>query len=338
VDQLRGEGKLPEPGKLATPLSSISSSPTSSNIHEPCLHLNNGRAIPQLAFGCYKVPDNADGEAILRHAIQAGYRHFDTASYYYNEATLGRVLRNSGIPREKFFLSSKVWNDAQKQGRAAVRESVMKSLEELNFGGYWDLFLVHWPVPGRYIDTYHELEDLTKEGKLRAIGLSNFSLREYQALLDSSITVPPVVNQFEVSPFMYRPKDIEYFQTQGNMIVAASKAMYRGGAFDNSVLQSIAKTHGVTPAQVMIRWSLQKNLVPLTMSSSLKHQQQNRSVTHFVLSEAEILQLDGLTDETDVQARIALEEERKKKHVNNIVVLFSKGTDRVKLYYVFETV
>lgn len=277
--------------------------------------------IPQLAFGCYKVPDNEDGEQILRHALQAGYRHFDTASYYGNEATLGRVLRDSQIPRKDLFLSSKVWNDAQKQGREAVRESVLQSLRDLNFGDddddnkncYWDLFLVHWPVPGHFIETYKELELLQQEGKLKSIGLSNFSIDEYEALIKSGIRVPPVLNQFEVSPFMYRPSDVNYFQSAkgNNMVVAASKAMHRGGAMQNNVLQRISKAHRVTPAQIMIRWSLQKNLVVLTMSSSINHQRQNRDVTHFELSGDEMAQLDSLTSDEAVQARTELEKERK---------------------------
>ena len=295
---------MPTSGKLATPLGQQST--------EPKLTMNNGMKIPQLAFGCYKVPDDANGEGILKNAVKAGYRHFDTASYYYNEATLGRVLRESGIPRSEFFLASKVWNDAQKGGRAAVRESVLKSLEELNFGGYWDLFLVHWPVPGHYIDTYHELESLHKEGKLTTIGLSNFSVEEYEALAKDGISVAPVVNQFEVSPFMYRPEDIKYFQSKGKMVVSASKAMHRGGAMQNDAVQQIAKNHGVTPGQVMIRWSLQKNLVVLAMSSCFDHQQENRAVANFSLTESEMAQLDSLTVEKTIQERTALEEQRKK--------------------------
>lgn len=268
--------------------------------------------MPQLAFGCYKVPDTPEGEQILNNALAAGYRHFDTASYYNNEATVGRVLKASGIPRDKFFLASKVWNDAQKQGRGAVRESVLQSLRELDFGDYWDLFLVHWPVPHHFIDTYRELELLQQEGKLKAIGLSNFSMEEYQALVTSGITIAPVVHQLEVSPLMYRPKDVEYFQTQANMIVSASKAMHRGGAMGNDVVQAIAQAHGVTPAQVMIRWSLQKKLVVLTMSASPGHQLENRAVSDFTLSDVDMAKLDALTDEEAIQARTALEMERKR--------------------------
>jgi diketogulonate reductase-like aldo/keto reductase len=275
------------------------------------LRLRDGTRIPQLAFGCYKVEDTPRGEQILHHAIAAGYRHFDTASYYNNEATLGRVLKASGISRDKFFLTSKVWNDVQKQGREAVRTSVLQSLQALDFGNYWDLFLIHWPVPNHFIDTYRELELLQQQGTIKAIGLSNFSIEEYQALVTSGITIPPVVNQFEVSPFMYRPNDVDFFQTQANMIVSASKAMHRGGALDNDVVQAIAQAHNVTPAQVMIRWSLQKNMIVLTMSTSPEHQRENRAVFDFTLSDVDMAKLNSLTDEEAIQVRAALELERK---------------------------
>lgn len=137
--------------------------------------MSDGKSVPQLAFGCYKVPDTQEGERILLNAVRAGYRHFDTAAYYANEATLGRALKSSLLPREAFFITSKVWNDAQKEGRATVRESVEESLEALDFGGYFDLYLVHWPVPGHFVETYKELEILHDEGKLKSLGISNFS-------------------------------------------------------------------------------------------------------------------------------------------------------------------
>jgi diketogulonate reductase-like aldo/keto reductase len=164
LDRLRKEGKIPPLGELATPLCT-----------EPTLTMSNGKSVPQLAFGLYKVPASVEGERIILNAIHAGYRHFDTAAFYGNEATLGRALQKSGLPRENFFICSKVWNDAQKQGRAAVRESVEESLEALDFGGYFDLYLIHWPVPGCFVETYKELEILHSEGKLKSLGLSNFT-------------------------------------------------------------------------------------------------------------------------------------------------------------------
>jgi diketogulonate reductase-like aldo/keto reductase len=164
LEQLRKEGKMPLLGKLATPL-----------MVEPTLTMSNGRGILQLAFGLYKVPATQEGESIILDAICAGYRHFDTAAFYANKATSGRALRRSILPRDRCFITSKIWNDAQKKGRAAVRESVEESLESLDFRGYFDVYLVHWPVPGHFVETYKELKILHDEGKLHNLGLSNFS-------------------------------------------------------------------------------------------------------------------------------------------------------------------
>ena len=158
--------------------------------------------MPQMAFGMYKV-DTESCEQIVLDAITAGYRHFDTASFYGNEEALGRALKKSGIPREELYITTKVWNDAQKEGPAAVRESFEKSLAALDCG-YLDLFLVHWPVPGHHVDTYKEMEKLQRQGKVRSIGLSNYSEDDYNLLADAGITVTPAVNQIEVSPAMYR--------------------------------------------------------------------------------------------------------------------------------------
>lgn len=319
---------------------------------EPTLSLANGTVIPQLAFGLYKIPADDEGVKIILEAIkvctcivrdknctaiflaeptvnlwysqtrQAGYRHFDTASYYGNEATLGRALKQSGIPREEFFVCSKVWNDAQKEGRAAVRKSAMQSISLLDFGGYIDLFLVHWPVPGCFVETYKELELLHKEGLLKNLGLSNFSPEEYEELMAdaNNITVPPVMNQFEVSPFMYRPELVSYFQKKG-IIVSSSKALHRGGGFDDSVIQQLSgeyrnRTQGClrirpTPAQILIRWGVQKGLIVVTKTATASRMVENRDVLQFTLSDEEMTLLDGLTTAEDVEKRDQLELQRK---------------------------
>lgn len=253
---------------------------------------------------------------------QAGYRHFDTASYYGNEATLGAALKQSGIPREEFFICSKVWNDAQKQGSDAVRKSVMQSISLLDFGGYFDLFLVHWPVPGCFVDTYKELELLHKEGYLKNLGLSNFSPQEYEELMreHNNITVPPVVNQFEVSPFMYRPELVSYFQSKG-VLVSSSKALHRGGGLDDSIIKQLSKKYRdrsrgclrirPTPAQIMIRWGIQKGLIVVTKTATSSRMIENRDVLQFTLSDEEMAMLDRLTSADDVEKREQLEIERK---------------------------
>jgi len=145
------------------------------------LQMNNGLKVPSLAFGMYKIP-NETAKATVMQAIEAGYRHFDTASYYENEEGLGQGLqemfqttkKKQPLSREDVFICTKVWNDVQKQGRKAVRKSFFQSLKYLQLD-YLDLFLIHWPVPGFHVETYKELELLCQEGKLRSIGISNYS-------------------------------------------------------------------------------------------------------------------------------------------------------------------
>lgn len=312
VEQLRREGKLPAAGQLATPL----------NHHDhvvdepdPVLRLSNGATIPQLAFGLYKVPADEKGEEIILQAIAAGYRHFDAATVYGNTAVLGRALRRSGLSRNQFFLASKVWNDAIRQGRDSVRASVEKELSELSFAGdngavWFDLLYLHWPVPGHFVDAYRELEAMHKEGYIRGIGLSNFNIEEYEELVRSGMTVPPIVNQFEVSPIMYRPDLVNYFQEK-DIVVAASKSLSRSSAFENSPIRELAQKYAVSPAQIMLRWSLQKRLVPLCKTSTPDRMQENRSIRHFSLSDADVSLLDSLTEEETVRQRIELESVRK---------------------------
>jgi diketogulonate reductase-like aldo/keto reductase len=307
---------------------------------EPVFYLSNGAPIPRLGFGLYQVPAttaastctagtrNEDaplsGEEIIVNAIQAGYRHFDSASIYGNESVLGLALQSCRgiLPRHHFFLTTKVWNDAQVQGRASVRRSVEQSLVDIlghekdagdasNY--YLDLCYIHWPVPEKFVQTYLELQDMLHEGKIKAIGLSNFSLDDYEELgsHQPAIAIRPVINQIEVSPFMYRPRTIEYFQQQASMPVAASKALFRSAASNHPLLQHISVSHTVTPAQVLLRWSFQKDLVVLTKTSNAKRMKENRDILQFSLSPEEMAQLDTLTSDEDIRQRQVLEEQRK---------------------------
>lgn len=302
AEQLRKEGKLPAVG------GGLLLSPKPST--EPTYSLPNGDTVPALAFGLYKVPVTKEGGQILADAISNGYRHFDTASLYGNEQILGEAIRKSGIPREEFFVCSKVWNDAQKQGRGAVRESIENSLLHLNLGSL-DCAYIHWPVPGHFVETYKELQVLHEEGKIRNIGLSNFGIPEYEELMNSeSITIQPVINQIEVSPFMYRPATIQYFQER-NILVAASKALHRASGIDVGIVKSIADTHRVTPAQVLVRYSLQKGLVPIVKTSVVQRMIENRDVMNFEITEEEMKSLDALTSKDDIINREELEVQRR---------------------------
>ena len=176
---------------------------------------------------------------------------------------------------------------------------------------YIDIMYIHWPVPGHFIETYKELQDLCREGKIKSIGLSNFGIREHQEILScQDIVVPPIVNQMEVSPFMYRPETIKYFQDQ-NIAIAASKALHRATGIQEGVVKSIADTHGVTPAQVMLRWGFQKRLIVVAKTSQADRMRENRDILKFSLSEEEMTQLDSLTSPEDIRQREDLELQRR---------------------------
>lgn len=268
-----------------------------------------GISIPQLAFGMYKVPNDETGELIIADAIRAGYRHFDTATFYGNEETLGKALKSSGIPRESFYVCTKVWNTAQKEGREAVRESVEKSLRLLDVE-HIDLVLIHWPVPGLFVETYQELEEMHSEGKISSLGLSNFTPEEYEVLLQGNIKILPSVNQFEVSPSMYRAKDVEFF-LERKILVSASKALTRGASFDAAAVKQVAKKNGVTPAQVLLRWGFQKGLIMIAKTSTFSRMVENRAVSDFEIEPADMLQLDHLTTDEAIRDREELEKIRK---------------------------
>lgn len=298
----------------------------------------NNINVPALAFGLYKVPNDDEGVRIVLDAItRANYRHLDSASIYGNEKTLGKALANciktttttastssssssssakqKIIERSKLFVASKVWNDAQKEGRIAVRRSVEQSLKDLGLD-YLDICYIHWPVPGYFVDTYRELLLLQKEGKIKFLGISNFRIADYEELLANvpqNEFVPPLINQFEVSPFLYRPKMIKYFQEK-EILVAASKALNRAAGLDGDdsiVVRGIAESYSVTPAQVLLRWSFQKGLIVLSKTSSLSRMKENRALFEFSLSREEMEQLDGITTKEVVQARDELEDQRR---------------------------
>lgn len=333
LEQLRKDGKLPPAGELATPLDHVTHAPKKhDNVQRTSdaknatttttVTLSNGVRIPQLGFGLYKIPANEEGVAIVREAIRAGYRHFDAASVYGNTATLGAAVRQSGIPRRNFFLTTKVWNDAVARGRDAVRASILQELRDLGGGtvaadadssAYFDLVYIHWPVPGHFVEAYRELEVLHKEGKIRSLGLSNFNVEEYSELVRSSITVPPVVNQFEISPTMFRADLVDFFRSQG-IVVVASKSLGRASAFDGTLMTQLSQKHSVSPAQIMLRWGLQKELVPLCKTTHSERMRENCSVHHFSLDKSDMDMLDALTSTEAIAERNSLEVTRKSSH------------------------
>ena len=277
---------------------------------DPRLRLAHGRLVPSLAFGLYNVPTGSDGVNIISEAIKVGYRHFDTASLYNNERELGLAIRQSGVPREEFFICTKVWNDAQREGAEGVRKSVETSLRNLGCN-YIDVIYIHWPVPGYFVETYKVLQWFYFQREVRNIGISNFGVAEYEELMTATgITVPPAVNQIEISPFMYRAKTIEYFQSCG-IVMVASKALHRASGMEEGAVSSIAAKHSATPAQILIRWGIQKGFVVLSKTSNPHRMAENRAVLDICLDEDDIATLDSLTTQEQILAREELEVHRR---------------------------
>ena len=261
------------------------------------LRLNNGVEVPALGLGTYKLVGEA-AYAPVRAALGCGYRHIDTASFYENEEAVGRAVRESGVPREEVFITSKVWNT--EQGFEETLNAFDRTLQRLGMD-YLDLYLVHWPVPGKRLETYRALERLYEEGRVRAIGVSNFTVRHLEELY-GACQVMPAVNQVEMSPFLYQRELLEHCRGR-NVLVTAFSPLARGRVLGDPVLAEVAARHRRSPAQVMIRWCLQKGMAVIPRSADPAHIKENADVFDFSLDEEDMARLDllhtGLRTTTD---------------------------------------
>lgn len=254
-----------------------------------CTTLNNGVLMPWLGFGTYKVPEGEEAYQAVRHALDAGYRSIDTASLYENEASVGRAVRDSGIPRHEIFITTKVWNDDQLAGR--VLQAFEESLARLEMD-YVDLYLVHWPVPDRFVGAWEVMEEIYRSGRTRAIGVSNHLIHHLQAIMKHG-SIIPAVNQVEFHPLL-QSKDLHAFCRQHGIQLEAWAPLMKGRGLSNPVLEEIAAKHGKTPAQVVIRWGLQKQVVTIPKSARKERIYENRDVFDFSLDEEEMRRIDGL--------------------------------------------
>lgn len=266
----------------------------------PLVSSADGSCQPQIALGLYNVPKE-DVQRVVKDALALGYRHFDSASFYDNEAELGTALRAwmaEGHDRSELFVTTKVWTTDLGSPENALRSAKI-SIEELDIG-YVDMVMVHWPVPGSHPAAYVALEALVKDGKSKGVGVSNYSPEDYEELMKVA-TVPPGVNTFEVNPLLYRKKWIDFFQDKG-VVVQAYKPMQRGGpVLSQDVVTAIATRLEKTPAQICIRWGLQKGLVVITKSINAARIAENIGVFDFELSPEDVEALDALTTEDVVE-------------------------------------
>ena len=253
--------------------------------------LPGGAQLPHLGLGVFKARSDGPARIAVLAAFELGYRHIDTAAVYRNEQDVGEAIRASGVPRPEIFVTTKLWNSDQ--GFDAALRAFDVSLARLGLD-YVDLYLVHWPVPKRRRDSWRALERLHGEGRARAIGVSNYMVNHLEELLGES-RVPPVVNQIEVSPFLQQ-REVRAFCRAHGVIVEAYSPLTKGVRLGHPVVGEIARRIGKTPAQVLLRWGLQHEMVVLPKSVHPDRIRENAAIFDFALDENSMAQLDGLEE------------------------------------------
>ncbi|MDR0271267.1 aldo/keto reductase [Paenibacillus sp.] len=253
--------------------------------------LSSGYSMPWLGLGVYKVQEGQEVVDSVKTAIAHGYRSIDTAALYKNEEGVGQAIRESGVPREELFITTKVWNSDQ--GYDSTLKAFEDSITRLGLD-YVDLYLIHWPVKGKYKDTWRALEKLQQDGKVRSIGVSNFHIHHLEDLMKDA-NVKPAVNQVELHPLLSQKELREFCKAEGIQIEAWAP-LAQGHLLDNEVLKSIGAKYGKSTAQVILRWDIQSEIV--TIPKSVKEQRiiENADVFDFDLSAEDMKQIDDLNE------------------------------------------
>ena len=251
--------------------------------------LNNGVRMPMLGYGVFRI-EEAECERCVSDALETGYRMIDTAEAYENEAAVGRAIRKSGIPREELFITTKLKCSGPDP---MTRDAFERSLEALGLD-YVDLYLIHQPY-GNIFGCYDALERILEEGKVRAIGVSNFTSTMLADILVNH-RVRPAVNQIEISPVNQKEKDVAFMKQEGVQPMAWGPLSQggKGGMFDSGILNNLARRYGKTPAQVALRWHIQRGVAAIPKSSRKERMRENLDVFDFSLTEDEMLQMAGM--------------------------------------------
>jgi len=251
--------------------------------------LNNGVQMPWLGFGVYQVEDGPEVEQAVSKALEIGYRSLDTASVYGNEKGVGKAIKASGLPRQELFITTKVWNTDQRKG--ATMEAFEASCERLGLD-YIDLYLIHWPVAGCYKETWQAMEKLYQAGRIRAIGVSNFHIHHLEDLFSGS-DIKPAVNQVEFHPYLVHT-ELRQYCADNDVQFEAWSPLAQAQILNEPIVTELSQKYAKTPAQLIIRWDLQHQVVTIPKSSTPHRIEENAQVFDFEISTDDMARLDGM--------------------------------------------
>jgi methylglyoxal/glyoxal reductase len=254
------------------------------------LKLNNDVEIPYLGLGTYRITGQKEVDRALKSAMETGYRSFDTAAAYGNEKEIGRTIKESSVPREEIFITTKLDNTSH--GYKPALKAFEKSLKDLDCD-YIDLYLIHWPVKGRD-ESWKALEELLEKGKCKSIGVSNYMIQHLEELLDN-FSVVPAVNQIELNPFVYEADVLDFCQNHG-IAVEAYTPITKGDKFNHPEIKKLSEKYNKTPAQVMLRWELQHNVIVIPKSSNPERIKENSEIFDFEIAEEDMHILNSLDE------------------------------------------
>lgn len=269
------------------------------NIKENFYTLNNGYKIPVIGFGTFRTPSGEATEQSVIEAIKAGFRHIDCAAVYGNEKSVGNGIHKSGIAREELFITSKLWND--NKGYEETLAAFHQTLEDLQLD-YLDLYLIHWPIAKASKENWKEankeswraFEELYKQGKIKAIGVSNFLPHHLKPLMEAA-TIQPMVNQIEIHPSMLQEETVSFCKAH-NILVEAWAPFSNGQIFDNNTLKEIAAKYNKSVPQLTLHWIMQKGIVPLPKSVTPERIKSNLEVFDFTISKEDSDKIDAITN------------------------------------------
>lgn len=261
----------------------------------PTVGLHNGIKIPQIGLGVWKAQDGDEVENAVSFALEQGYRLIDTAAIYGNETGVGRAIRHSAIPREELFVTTKVWNSDQ--GYDATLKAFEASADRLKLD-IIDMYLIHWPMPevAKFVETWKALEHLYEDGRVRAIGVSNFREKDLQRLIDEGLTVP-TVNQVELHPMLTQQPLRQFCDAYGIKVESWSPLMQGGEILEHPTIKSIAEKYGKTAAQVVLRWHIDNELIVIPKSVTPQRIKENIDIFDFRLNAEELALIDDMNRE-----------------------------------------